>query len=393
MRVCGGFDLRLGAALLLSTLLAACATPELAKPPEGLFSDQLFAASSERIRAEDVFALSPEMKHYLTTDIATQVRLKGTQQGLYDALYSKRQLQLDYDSAMTRNAAEAFAARTGNCLSLVIMTAAFAKPLGVPVRYQSAYSDESWGRDNDTYFFIGHINLSLGRRSQEHVGFGQGDADHMTIDFIPPLEIRALRTYEIPEQTVVAMYFNNKAAEALTAGRLDDAYAWAKAAIVQDPGFGSSYNTLGVVYLRHGNLLQAEKVLSAALERDPNNTRLLSNLAAVFNAEGRVADAAALTRKLEQIDPNPAFSFFNRGLKAMREHDYAAARDWFIREVNRQPYYHEFHFWLASAYVQLGEIDKARKELNLALEYSTTRNDHDIYAAKLERIKSPPQLQ
>jgi tetratricopeptide (TPR) repeat protein len=393
MRTCGGFDAKLLVAMLLSMLLAACATPQLAKPPEELFNDQLFAPSAQRILAEDVFALSPEMKHYLTTDIATQVRLKGPQQGLYDALYSKRQLQLDYDSALTRNAAEAFAARSGNCLSLVIMTAAFAKPLGVPIRYQGAYSDETWGRDNDTYFFIGHINLSLGRRSREHVGFGEPDADHMTIDFIPPLEIRALRTYEIPEQTVVAMYFNNKAAEALTAGRLDDAYAWAKAAIVQDPGFGSSYNTLGVVYLRHGNLPQAEKVLSAALGHDPNNTRLLSNLAAVFNAEGRTADAAALTRKLEQIDPNPPFSFFNRGLKAMREHDYTAARDWFIREVNRQPYYHEFHFWLASAYVQLGEIDKARRELNLALEYSTTRTDHDIYAAKLDRIKSPQQLQ
>jgi Tfp pilus assembly protein PilF len=72
----------------------------------------------------------------------------------------------------------------------------------------------------------------------------------------------------------------------------------------------------------------------------------------------------------------------------MRERDFAAARDWFAREVNRQPYYDEFHFWLASAYVQLGQLDRARKELNLALEYSTTRKDHDLYAAKLERIKS-----
>ena len=268
------------------------------------------------------------------------------------------------------------------------MTAAFAKQLGVPVRYHSAYSDETWGRDNDTYFFIGHINLSLGMRSQAHVAFGERNADYMTIDFIPPLEIRALRTHEIPEQTVVAMYFNNKGAEALTAGQLDDAYAWARAAIVQDPGFTSSYNTLGVIYLRHGNLHEAEKVLNVALDREPNNTRLLSNLAAVFSAEGRVADAAALTRKLEQIDPDPPFSFFNRGLKAMREHDYAAARDWFVREVNRQPYYHEFHFWLAAAYVQLGNLEKARKELNLALEYSTTRGEHDLYAAKLDRIKS-----
>ena len=32
------------------------------------------------------------------------------------------------------------------------MTGAFAKELGLPVRYQSAYLDETRGRDGDTYF-------------------------------------------------------------------------------------------------------------------------------------------------------------------------------------------------------------------------------------------------
>ena len=377
--------MRLAAVLLLSLLLAACAT-RATKAPEGLFNDRLFQAPSEQVGADTLFALSPEMKQYLATEIAQQVRAKGEQRGLYDALYSKRQLQLDYDSAVTRNAAQAFAARSGNCLSLVIMTAAFAKELGIPVRFQSAYSEETWGRDDDTYFFIGHVNVSLGRRRAEVGPMHQ--PDQMTIDFIPPLEIRALRTHEISEQTVTAMYMNNKAAETLAKGRLDDAYAWARAAVVQDPGFVSSYNTLGVVYLRHGNLAEAEKVLVTALDSEPYNTRVLSNLAAVFSAQGRTTEAAALTRKLEQLDPDPPFAFFNRGLKAMRERDFEAARDWFTREVNRQPYYHEFHFWLASAYVQLGQLDRARKELNLALEYSTTRNEHDLYASKLDRIKS-----
>ena len=388
MRVRISAGIALAAVLLFSLLLGACAT-RATKAPEGLFSDRLFQPPSEHVGAADLFALSPEMKEYLTTEIARQVRVKGGQQGLYDALYSKRQLQIDYDSALTRNAAQAFAARSGNCLSLVIMTAAFAKELGIPVHFQSAYTEETWSRDNDTYFFIGHVNINLGTRGGEG-GFSKREADRMTIDFIPPLEIRALRTHEISERTVVAMYLNNKAAEALAQGRLDDAYAWARAAIDQDPGFVSSYNTLGVVYFRHGNFAEAENVLGVARESEPHNTRVLSNLAAVLNAQGRTTEAAALTRRLEQLDPDPPFSFFNRGLKAMRERDFEAARDWFAREVNRQPYYHEFHFWLASAYVQLGEFDRARKELNLALEYSTTRNEHDLYATKLDRIKSSP---
>jgi Flp pilus assembly protein TadD len=368
-------------------LVVACATAPATRPPEGLFDDHLFLAPSERISADDVFALSAEMKDYLNTQIASQIRQKGPQQGLFDALYARRQLQLDYDTALTRNAAQAFAARSGNCLSLVIMTGAFAKELGLPVRYQSAYLDETWGRDGDTYFFIGHVNVSLGKRAMDF-GFGLREADQMTIDFLPPLQIRALRTHEVPEQTIIAMYMNNRAAEALTRGQLDDAYAWARAAIAQDPGFPNSYNTLGVIYHRHGNLAQAEKALSYALEREPRNTRVMSNLVRVLDDRGRGAEARALASRLTQLEPNPPFSDFNAGLRAMQEKNYQAARDLFAREVDRAPYYDEFHFWLAAAYLGLGKIEQARRELTLAMEYSTTRKDHDLYSAKLDRIRA-----
>jgi tetratricopeptide (TPR) repeat protein len=368
-------------------LLAACATAPVTKPPESLFNDRLFLAPSERISVDDVFAVSAEMKHYLDTQIAGQIRAKGPQQGLFDALYAKRQLLLDYDSALTRNAAQAFAARSGNCLSLVIMTAAFAKELGLPVRYQSAYLDETWSRDGDTYFFIGHVNVSLGKRAMDF-GFGLREADQMTIDFIPPLEMRALRTHEISEQTIVAMYMNNRAAEALTRGQLDDAYGWARAAIAQDPGFPNSYNTLGVIYQRHGNLAEAERALAYALEREPRDTRVMSNLVRVLEDRGHGAEAKALASRLTQLEPNPPFSDFNAGLRAMQKNDYQAARDLFAREVDRAPYYDEFHFWLAAAYLGLGKVEQARKELALAMEYSTTRKDHDLYAAKLDRIKA-----
>src|SRR5207253_2928566 len=80
---------------------------------EALFRDHLFAAASERISADDVFALSDDMKHYLSTEIAGQLRAKGPQRGLIDALYDKTQLKLEYDSEMTRNASQTFAARAG----------------------------------------------------------------------------------------------------------------------------------------------------------------------------------------------------------------------------------------------------------------------------------------
>ena len=372
---------------LLALLLAvACASAPVSKPTVGLFNDQLFRGPSERISAADVFALNDEMRHYLNVEIAPLLRSQGTRQGLVQAIGKSGQLKLEYDSVMTRNAAQAFAARSGNCLSLVIMTAALAKELELPVRYQLVNADETVSRSGGIHFFIGHVNLTLGDKVTD-IGPGRRN-DLMTVDFVPPELAGGFSTRPLREETIVAMYMNNRAAEALAAGQLDDAYWWARAAVGEDPQFLSAYNTLGVVYRRHGDLAEADKVLAYALERDPANTHVMANLVHVLEAEGRVTEAKLLARKLEQLEPNPAFSYLNAGMKALHEGDFRQARDLIAKEVDRAPYYHEFHFWLAAAYVGLGETEKARKELALAWQYSTTRNERDLYAAKLDRIRS-----
>src|SRR2546422_9384707 len=378
--------MRYSAVLGLCTLLAACSHAPVAPPPAQLFSDHLFAAPSERIRAEDVFALSEEMKSYIENEMAGPLMNKGLQKGLIDALYSQNQLRLDYDAAITRNAAQAFEARSGNCLSLVIMTAAFAKALGLSVEYHSAFVEAAWSRVGGMYFLSGHVNLKLGGRSTgARTIYDAGEL--MTVDFLPAAELRGLRTWIIPEETIVAMYMNNRAAESLVGGRLNDAYWWARAALGQDPEFLSAYNTLGVIYLRHGDWPQAERVLGYVLEREPANAQALSNLALALERQGRLAESSVLYRRLAEIEPYPAFHFFERGLAAMQLGDFRTARDLFAKEIDRDPYYHEFHFWLGVANLRLGNIGEARKHLGLAVENSSTRGDRDLYAAKLERIR------
>ena len=118
------------------------------------------------------------------------------------------------------------------------------------------------------------------------------------------------------------------------------------------------------------------------------NTRAMSNLALVLHDQGNIAASQELTRKLELMEPNPPFGYFKRGLAAMQESDYKTAKEMFTKEVDRAAYYHEFHFWLALAYVGLGEMEPARKHMTIAIENSTTRKDHDLYAAKLGRIQA-----
>jgi len=305
---------------------------------------------------------------------------------LAEALYTHGRLRLEYEASMTRNAGEAFAARSGNCLSLVIMTAAFAHAMGLPVQFQTVFVDNTVTRRDDILFFIGHVNITLAPRQSilRHSTL----PNLMTVDFLPAQDLQGLRVRVVPEQTIVAMYMNNRAAEALASGDVDSAYWWARAAIGQDSEFISAYNTLGVIYRRHGDASEAEKVLAFALDRDPANTRVVANLIRVMEDLGQVAKAQALTQRLAQLEPDPPYRYFDPGLQAMREHDYKTARDLFAMEVARAPFDHEIHFWLASAYAALGDIEQARQQMQLAMAYSTTRRDQDLYAAKLDRIKA-----
>jgi hypothetical protein len=69
-------------ALCLCALLAACAGAPPAPPSDALRRDHLFAAPSERTGADDVFALSPEMRRFLSNEMAAQLRPQGLQRGL-----------------------------------------------------------------------------------------------------------------------------------------------------------------------------------------------------------------------------------------------------------------------------------------------------------------------
>ncbi|MFO1395663.1 MAG: tetratricopeptide repeat protein [Burkholderiales bacterium] len=379
-------------ALLVSLLLAGCASAPRAPQDDRFFRDAQFRPPSEAIRVGDVFALSPQMRDYLDAQVAAKAAKRGRQNALVDALYTQGDLKLEYDSEMTRNAAQAFAARSGNCLSLVIMTAAFAKALDLPVFYQKVFVDDEWARSGDLYLAIGHVNLTLGKRKTDEGGFGYRvgrkplESEGLTIDFLPPDDMRRMRTREISEDAIVAMYMNNRAVEMLAHDRVDDAYWWARASIAQSDEFLAAYNTLGAVYRRHGDARDAEAVLRFVLEREPANTQAMSNLVAVLRDAGRTADADRLAARLEKLEPEPAFVYFNRGIAAFEKGDFAAAKDAFAREVARAPDYHEFQFWLGVTLLRLGDVDAARKHLVLAMKNSTSRRDHDLYAAKLDHL-------
>lgn len=327
------------------------------------------------------------MLDYLDRSLRPAARRHGALAALVEAITHSGEIRLAYDASATRTAAEAFEARSGNCLSLVLLTATLADELGLAVEFREVMTDTQWSRLSGMHVGNTHVNLALGPRqapfSRQRVTESQS-----VIDFLPPEAVRSLPARRLDRQRVLAMYLNNRAAEWLVQGDLGTAHAWSLAALAEDPAYPVSYNTLGVVFQRHGRTDLAERAWRQGLALSPEHPALLANLAAALRSQGRTAEALPLDTRLAQVEGTAPFAHLARGLAALRAGDPTAARAWLLKELARDPDYHEIHFALAQAEMQLGRPARALVHLKRAGAESPLPELRSLYLAKAERLRA-----
>ena len=372
--------------VVFSILLGGCASAPPWQGTSGLLHDELFAPPAQPVVAGEALAISPAMRRYLVEKLAVRANADDRRKALIDALYRQGALKLDYDASATRTAAQAFEARAGNCLSLVMMTGAFAKALGLDVRFQQVRTDDVWERSGDLVFAVGHINLALAEPTRTRAPMRESQ-NELVVDFQPPVGLQTMHYRVVDEATVTAMYLANRAAEALADSQVDDAYAWAREALRVAPNYLPAYTTLGVVYRQRGRPALAEAVYTRLLAQQPDDPRVLSNLVVALRDLGRDADADRLAQRLARIEPDPPYALFRPAMTALDVGNLAVARDLLEREVARAPYQHEFQFWLGVVHARLGNAKGAAEHLKVAIETSPTRGTRELYAAKLARLK------
>lgn len=375
----------LGAALLLG----ACAGLHAPLDASRVLDDAAFTTSRPlpAVDPEEGVRASEPMQRFVRQDLAPLVRRHGPQRALGMVLQRSGWIEVDYDDTRTRTAAEAFAQRSGNCLSLVMMTAALANEMGLRVYFQEALSAEQWSRRAGLHVASGHVNVTLTKPRPIGPSVSYDSAAALTIDFIPSADAQRQRTRLVSLDTLLAMYANNRAVESMIDGNLPLAYAWGRAAIARDPRFLHAANTLAVIYLRAGHFAAAERTQRDVLARDPVNTRALGNLVSAVRAQGRVDEAEALQHELAAIEPVRPFHYFELGTQALAAGEVTVARELLRKELARDADYHETHHALAQAEARLGNVKEARDHLERAATLSPEGATRSRYIAKLEKLK------
>jgi Tfp pilus assembly protein PilF len=383
-------------ALLLAALLvpwlAACATPP--RPvDDSVLADALYAPALPPVDPAEGIAASAAMRAFVAKDLAPLVRRHGPQAALGMVMQRRGWIEVEYDDSRTRTAAQTFDARAGNCLSLVMLTAALANELGLKVYFQEALASEQWSRRAGLHVASGHVNVTLMKVRRGSYEVSWDSTAMLTIDFMPSVEAARQRTRLVSVDRLLAMYANNRAVESMTEGDLRLAYAWARAALRQDAAFLHALNTLAVVYAKSGHHAEAERALREALALEPDNTRALGNLVALLRTQGRTSEADDAASRLTAIEPERPFQYFELGQQALAAGEVTTARALFLKEMQRDADYHEFHFWLAQAEARLGNAAAARQHLERAAELSPAGETRSRYSAKLERLRAGTRIQ
>ncbi len=376
--------------LLLAAALSGCVSAPAPTPSEEqrALADTAYGLAVHVATREEIFGLSQDMRAFLQRESALVASSRRSARPLVQSLSRQGQLRLEYDASRTRTAAEAFEARAGNCLSLVVMTAALARELGLTVRFQEV-EVLSWERNQAAALDLrmGHVNLLLGLEDPAVKLLG-GLSVWLKVDFLPSDLARSALSQEIDEDRVVAMVLNNRAGEALIEGDLRTAYWHARAAVRTDPRFAHAWNTLGVVHSRQGLQAQAEAALRLAWLRDGAHDGAMNNLAELLQRQGRHAEAAEWFERHRRLAVENPLALIREGQAALDTGDIINARRLLLRALKKGGAGHELHFALARTAAAMGRVSEAEQQLALAQELGSTPTQRQRYANKLQALRT-----
>ena len=136
-------------ALIPALLLSACASVGRIQADAALLQDTLFQPAHPPLDAAAALTLSAPIRAWIDTDFRQRNAARDPLGWLLQAFQRDHPLGLRYDTGHTRTAAEAYAARAGNCLSLALLTGAVAREIGLPVHYQAVFVPDTWSRNGD----------------------------------------------------------------------------------------------------------------------------------------------------------------------------------------------------------------------------------------------------
>ncbi|PCH95208.1 MAG: hypothetical protein COB83_09440 [Gammaproteobacteria bacterium] len=298
--------------LIISALLltvTACSSNKLGKnsPPTTVLpiNEQLFTyVEKPLISQKKLFELTVPQQNIILSAVK-----KKQQQGFkrHQALYEVLQSQLTNFTyyGETYNAETAMRLNKGNCMSLAVLTTAYAKLLGLEFSYRKVSTLPVFEKKNNLIISSSHVQTIIyDADDTTETSNRYASKAGLVIDYFPSKDNHAGKYFG--EQAFISMYYKNLAGDALVENDLALAFKLAKQAYTYNENSVEVINSLAIIHRRAGDVNSAEAIYQAGFKIDQKNLRLISNYIMLLKSQNRIAEAQEYQQQLNQLDdPNP----------------------------------------------------------------------------------------
>jgi tetratricopeptide (TPR) repeat protein len=372
-------------------LLSACSTLPSQNAQAvrvNLFNDSLFPSADDYAieTPQSLFELSEQAKEFVDQAVSRGKSEERQVLGLIDKIFDRSDFDLLYRADANTNATQTFESRAANCLSLTIMTYAMAKHAGFNTKFQRIEIPEFWTRRSGYTLVNGHINIKV-KPSVKVNSFDLFNRD-LTIDFDPQDGLQNFRARELDKDTIVAMFYNNKAAELILKGELNHAYAYLRAALDVDHSFKGAMVNLGLVYRQAGDLELAQKAYLSAIAIDQGYLTAWENLATLYTRTERNQEADAIYKRLERERRSNPYYYMMLAEEAFDSARYKESIAHFKHAISLDDDPHQFYFGLAKAHFKLADYDTTKRYLGLAKRKARGTRVATEYGEKMSMLAS-----
>lgn len=369
-------------------LLAACVTPPQTTTavPLELLQHQAFKPSPAEIETPaQIFSLPAAVVQDVRHKVLRYDRAYDRQLALLKYIFHDVDRDiLEYVNDATLTASETLQLRVANCLSLTILAASLAEAVGFTVDFQDVAVPEYWISRSGSSVLNGHVNIKLTSTllSVNQQGLFYQPESYL-IDFDRGSGQMLQKAKSVSRETIIAMFYNNKAADAILLQHYDVAFKYLQAALTLTSMQAEIWNNLAVLYRKKEMLAEAEQSYQYSLQLDPDNNNTLANLAMLYEKTERVALAKKLNQQVVSRRLKNPYYFVMLGNEALDLGMQQQALSEFSKALKLQPKTTEAHFGMAQSYLALGNYQQAKKHLRFAGEYTEDKVLQRRYQTKL----------
>lgn len=374
---------------ILTLFITACTTPvvltDMDKRPDiPLLDNSYFGGSQNIISVSEIYQLSEQnKKEFLAVFNSNKYKHTLPNKRIY--YYLKDILsELNYYSK-TLTANEVITHKWGNCLSLAIATKALADIAGVEIRYELVSTPAIFQREGDVILVSQHLRtVLLDPREDIDSGFQPLWRGSIRVDYYPDGDSKLLR--RVSETEFFSMYYQNKAAEALTKQDFKQAFWLLKSSLDLNRYDSNTINMLAIIHGQMGYEDMKEEIFKYGMKYGKEDFGLLSNYHKLLISAGRDEEAKKLAVQLMKFrNPDP-YKWIRLGDEEFQTGNFSKAIYYYKKATKEADYIHESYAGISDSYYSMGKLVSARNAMKKALKKAKKPETVILYQMKFDTL-------